>query len=271
MTRAFPLTLETRVGHIMKRDPLLVYPSEPVTSLRRLFRETRERIAIVVDREGRLEGIVYRGDVLAITSSKSNAIVKDLASEPPVVLRENDVVENALRALLRVDEWYAPVLSESRRVAGVFGLENAIQRMLDENKEYLERIPVGDIMSREVVAVGEDEYASNVWRRMIELRYAGLPVVDSKGRLVGIITQYDFLSRGVRISMESGSGPSRGPRIREIMTRSVEYVVLDDPAVAAAEMMVSKGYGRIPVVDSASNKSLVGIVDREDIVRLALK
>ena len=271
MSREFPLTLETPVGKIMKRNPLLVSPQEPVTSLRRLFRETRERIAIVVDREDRLEGIVYRGDVLTVTSTKSNALVRDIASEPRVVVGEDDLVDHALRSLLRVDEWYAPVVDSSRRVTGVLGLENIIVRMLDENKEYLETIPVDRIMSSDVISVREDEYASSVWRKMVELRYAGLPVVDSRGRLVGIVTQYDFLSKGVRISMESGSGPSRGPRIREIMTRSVEFTVIGDPVSRAAVMIAIKGYGRVPVVDSASNKSLEGIVDREDIVRLALE
>ncbi len=270
MVSAFPITLDSKVSSLMNRDPLIVGLDEPATSIRTLMRKSKERISLVVDGKGRLVGIITRGDILTITSTKSEARASDIMSRPPAVLSPDDTVERALRAMLGADEWYAPVVGENSVPRGVLGLEHVIRRMLDENEEYMRGIPVRDIMSSDVVTAGVDERVSKVWHRMVELKYAGLPVVDGKGRLVGIITQYDLLSRGVRLGLESSSGISRDPKIREVMNPSVEFAVPDDNVDKPAELMVSKGYGRIPVVDSPGSRRLIGILDREDIVRLAL-
>ncbi len=267
MVQHFSITLATPVGTICSRNIVVVRPEEPATSVRRYLRATRTRIALVENRNGKLEGVIDRGDLLTISSRKSNARVRDLMREPLVVLDHDDTVEKAVKQLLRVDEWYAPVLKEEK-IYGVFGLEHAIQRMLDEEEEYLEKIKTGEIMSREVETVSPDDYAINVWDKMRSLRYAGLPVVDEKGRLVGIVTQYDLLAKGVVVAMETSGGPARGPRIREIMTPNVEYVTPEAPVTRVARLIVNRGYGRIPVVESRRSRKLVGIVDREDIVRL---
>ncbi|ESQ21881.1 MAG: CBS domain [uncultured Acidilobus sp. CIS] len=46
---------------------------------------------------------------------------------------------------------------------------------------------------------------------MVELRYAGLPVIDGDGRLIGMITQYDLWAKGyTRIHWRASLGPLRG-------------------------------------------------------------
>ncbi len=269
MLPRFPVTRDTLVGEISTRKFALISPEEPATSVRRLMRELRSRVAVVVDRRNRLLGIITRGDILTISSRKSNARAKDLMREPTVVLSYNDKVVDAVKAMLRADEWYAPVVKNDI-VDSLFGLEHAIQRMLDEGEDELEKIPVADIMTREVETVSPDDHVMSVWEKMRELRYAGLPVVDEKGRLIGIVTQHDLLAKGVVIARETTGGPSRGAKIRDLMTSAVEYVTVSDSAAAPAKLMVYRGYGRIPVVESRKTRKLVGIVDREDIVRLLL-
>ena len=269
MLSKFPVTRDTLVGEISTRKIVLVHPEEPATSVRRLMRELRSRVAVVVDRRNRLLGVITRGDILTISSRKSNARAKDLMSEPSVILSYNDKVVDAIKAMLRVDEWYAPVLRDGV-VDSLFGLEHAIQRMLDEGEDDLEKIPVTEIMTRDVETVSPEDHVTSVWEKMRELRYAGLPVVDKRGRLVGIITQHDLLARGVVIARETAGGPSRGAKIRDLMTAAVEYVTLKDTAVEPARLMAYRGYGRIPVVNDRKARKLVGIVDREDIVRLLL-
>lgn len=252
----------------MDHSPLTVSPREPLTRVRALFRNTRARIAYVVDRRSRkLLGRVTRREVLAITSAKSNAIVEAVMSEPPVILSRDDTIADSVTRMLRVDEWYAPVL-EGTRLIGQLGLEHVIGSMLEENRDELAKRIVEDIMTREVTTAGIGEFVVSIWERMKEHGYAGLPVVDGKGRLVGIITQSDLLSEGVKLALESSGGPNRGPRVRELMTTSVVYLYPWSKISEAAEIMVTRGFGRLPVVESEDSKRLVGIVDREDIVKL---
>ncbi len=267
LTHPFELTLNTRVSDIYSPNLLKLSLDEKVTSARKLFRDSRQRIALVVDRYDKLQGVVTRGDILVVTSSKSTALIKDVMSPPLVTTTPDERVSAILPRMLRVDEWYVPVTQNGKAV-GVLGLEHIIQRMLDENKEYLETVRVETIMSKDVVSVEWNDHVNRVWDKMVEYKYAGLPVVDEKGRLVGIITQYDLLARGVRISLESSSGPTRLAKIREVMTSNVVYIYPWDTVEKAATVMVSKGFGRLPVVSDAERRILIGIVDREDIVRI---
>ena len=269
-TGFFQKTLSSPVSLLMDKDPLRVYPDDPLTRVRALFRSTRARIAYVVDpRKGKLLGRITRADILTITSLKSNALVESVMEEPPVVLDQDSRVEDALRAMLRADEWYAPVV-EGGTLRGSLGLENIIQSMLEENPDYLAGREVEEVMTRDVKSVSPDDFVSSIWDLMREYNYAGLPVVDEKGRLVGIVTQYDLLASGVKLALESSGGPHHGPRVREVMTTSVEYLYPWSSVKEAAELIVRRGYGRLPVVESETSRRLAGIVDREDVVRLAL-
>jgi len=260
-------TFSAPVSRVMDRDPPRVQPDEPATRIRRFFRVTGARVVYVVDRSGRLYGQISRSDILSITSAKSNALARHLASDPPITAQPGDRVGSVVERMLRMDEWYAPVV-EGGVLAGRLGLEHVIESMITEDPDTLRDVEVGSIMTGDVVTAGPDDFVYNIWERMRQHSYAGLPVVDEKGRLVGMITQYDLLSEGARIALEASGGPRRGPRVREVMTTSVEYLYPWDSAWKAARLMLDRGYGRIPVVDKEPTRRLVGIVDREDIVRI---
>ncbi len=270
MPARFSRTRTSLVRDLADKSPVTVSPGEPATRVRRVFRETGARIVYVVEpRRGSLLGRITRGDILAISSAKSNALAQHLMEDPPVTLEPEDRVGDAITSMLSVDEWYAPVV-KGGVLHGHLGLEHVAAAMLTEDPDYLRGRKVEEVMTRDVVTAHMDDFVVRIWERMRELRYAGLPVVDSKGKLVGIITQYDLLSEGVRIALESPGGPNRGPRVREVMTASVTYVYPWSSLYEVARLMVDRGYGRIPVVESETTRRLAGIVDREDIVRIML-
>lgn len=255
------------VSHIM-REPLTLDPSEPATRIRRLFRDTLARVAVVADEEGRLLGWIKRHRILVITSTKSEALARDLMEDPPFTLSENNTVGDAFKLMTKYDEWYGIVVGESWRVRGVVGLEDIIRLGLEEERNALASIRIFDHMSKNVVYARPDDSIAKLWRLMQSLGYAGLPVVNDKGRLVGIITQYDLIRKGyTRIELESESGPRPGARVRDAMTYSVVYLYPWNSVAEAAEIMVRRGFGRIPVVDGPRSRILVGVIDREDVAR----
>ncbi len=265
----FPVTRGSPVSKLMDPSPVKVSPGDPATKVRSIFRSTGARVVYVVDRDDRLLGWITRREILYITSSKSTATAQSLMDDPPVILQPNDPVGDAVSKMLRVDEWYAPVL-DSRRLVGNLGLEHVVASMIAEDPDSLASVRLEDLMSKDTVTVGPEDTVSSLWRKMEEYKYSGVPVVDEKGRLVGIVTVYDLLSEAARLAFESSSGPLRGPRVREVMTSPATYLYPWSTALDAAKLMVERGYGRIPVVESERTRRLVGIVDREDIVRLML-
>jgi CBS domain-containing protein len=54
---------------------------------------------------------------------------------------------------------------------------------------------VSEIMTRRVVSVGPDDTILQAVHLMLKHRVSGLPVVDDEGKLVGIVTEGDFLRR----------------------------------------------------------------------------
>jgi acetoin utilization protein AcuB len=63
----------------------------------------------------------------------------------------------------------------------------------------LARLTVGEVMTRAVIVIDPDRPASEAARLMLDHKIGALPVVD-EGRLVGIITESDF----VRAMAEAG-------------------------------------------------------------------
>jgi CBS domain-containing protein len=56
------------------------------------------------------------------------------------------------------------------------------------------------------------------------------------------------------------------PKCREVMTKDPAYCSASDPIVKVAGLMKQQDVGSVPVVESASDKTLVGIVTDRDIV-----
>jgi CBS domain-containing protein len=99
-----------------------------------------------------------------------------------------------------------------------------------------------------------------------------LPVVDNN-RLVGILSDRDILlSVGWlplrdRQAYDHGKGLPIGPkRIKEIMIPNVVSLTPDDSVVKAAEVMVDRKIGAVPLVDA--DQSLTGLVSEIDVLRI---
>jgi CBS domain-containing protein len=103
-----------------------------------------------------------------------------------------------------------------------------------------------DIMTSPVVTVEPDVAVLQAIRIMLQRRMSGLPVIDKEGRLVGIITEGDFLRRAETGTqrrrprwLEFLVGPGRlaqeyarshGRKVSEVMTS--DPITIDDGCAA---------------------------------------
>lgn len=256
------------VKEIMNEKHPFIYEDQLATKARAIIRDLSLRILPVTDPNGKLLGKVSRRDVLAISSSVSPIRVKGIMTPAKHVATLEDDSTQAVKAMLRADAWYAPVVTsdQDHTYRGVIGLENFIAPLIKTNPEKLLK-DASEVMTKKVVTCSPEDEIDSIWHLMREKRFAGLPVVE-KGKLVGMITQKDLLESGVIMpTFEAQKGRFRtSSKVSSTMKRQVTTVDPSAKVIKAANVMVSKDVGRVPVKDKEGK--LVGIIDREDIARI---
>jgi len=138
---------------------------------------------------------------------------------------------------------------------------------------------VGDVMTRRVMCVAPDSSIYEAVRRMLQHKISGLPVVDAKGDLVGIITEGDFLRRAETGTDRKRSrwleflvGPGRLARdyvrshackVEEAMSPDVLTVSEDAELDEVVALMERHHIKRLPVM---RGRNLVGIISRANLL-----
>ena len=134
--------------------------------------------------------------------------VADLMSTALVFVRDTDTLADAQREMLRAGIHHLPVVDEHQNLIGVIsGTDVAGGRHRPRGTER-----IGKFMSRAVVTVTPETSITLASDLMLENVFRSLPVVDSDGHLIGILTETDVL-RGIRaVGPEAGGeGPERRP------------------------------------------------------------
>jgi CBS domain-containing protein len=116
--------------------------------------------------------------------------VADLMTADVISLRASDTVGRAKEEMVLAEIRHIPVVDEANTVIGIVS-NHDLQRAVGRWKEPRR---VLDIMTRRAVTVRGSTPAHQAAALMIEQKLRSLPVVDDAGRLVGIITETDFLS-----------------------------------------------------------------------------
>jgi len=258
-----------RVQEVMDRNYPSIYADELATKARATIRNQGLRVLPVVDERKHFTGLISRGGMMTITSSISPIRAKGIMSTPRFVATMDMDAFHAVREMIRLDEWYVPVVKSSQDYTymGMFGLENFISTFLKKDLAKLST-PLSKIMSAKPITCSPDDEVDDIWHLMQERSFAGLPVVK-KGKLVGMVTQKDLLDSGAILpAFEAGRGRFRTPKIFSVMKTPVISLKPTSTVKEAAELMLERNFGRVPVVDEKG--SLTGMVDREDVVRALL-
>ena len=138
---------------------------------------------------------------------------------------------------------------------------------------------VKEVMATEVVTVGPQAGIKEAARLMVDSGVSGLPVVD-EGRLVGIITESDFLEQEADKSehryhrlLDALIGERRhrslGDTVADAMTPHPITISGDARLSEAAHVMKHRGIKRIPVVDEEGR--IKGIVSRADVLHAFIR
>lgn len=115
---------------------------------------------------------------------------------------------------------------------------------------------VADLMSTALLTVKATESLTEAHCDMELGLVRHLPVVDDRGKLVGMLSDRDLRS-----------GSKRHHNVADLMTRDVITIRPEAPAYEAAQLMLDHRIGSVPVVDE--HGSMVGVVTQTDYLDLA--
>lgn len=141
-----------------------------------------------------------------------------------------------------------------------------------------------DIMTKDVVTLSPSAEIGYAARILLEKGFNGVPVVDEKGKVVGILCQSDLIAQQKKLPVPSVFTlldswiPLRLPgdmekavrriaaiTVKDAMTRNPTTIRPETTLEELAALMVDRNFHTLPVVNEEGE--LVGVVGKEDILK----
>jgi CBS domain-containing protein len=261
------------VAEIMTSDPVTVNVDTQLTKVRSIFRDGGFR-SIPVLSKTHLEGMITRGDMMFLSSTKSNIEARVIMERPKVLATPEMEMEEIAKKLLKSDIVQVPVVesTENMRLVGILSIGDILKKLLN-NGTKSSNSNIETIITKNVVKANYDEHISKVWSLMDDTGFSGLPVLK-KNKIIGMITRKDIIKSGhVRTGLDA---VDRSIKVEKVMVTPPVVVTADTSITEAAGLMVEHDIGRLPVVENpvyikkepnrAREAKLIGIVAREDIL-----
>lgn len=189
---------------------------------------------------------------------------------PGIEIKDEDILE-AMRAIPGYLDITPGDFKEVYRLA----FQHALERLS-------RAVTAAEIMTTDVVTARPDTPVAEVAAAMGRRGVSGVPVVDAGQKVVGVISEKDFLTRmGVQNAknfmslvanclMTKGcmTLPSECVLARDLMNSPAVTVAPDTPVKDIALLLTQKSINRVAVTDPAGR--LLGLVSREDIVKATM-
>lgn len=139
---------------------------------------------------------------------------------------------------------------------------------------------IKEIMIKDVDSVKPQDNAKDALEILFKMHISGLPVIDNRGRLLGMFTEKEVISdilpsyvemvgrfvynenpKAVKLKIQKFSNL----KVKDIMRTKVVTIDEDATLCEAANIMLTQKARRLPVLNKA--KEVVGIVAREDVLK----
>jgi CBS domain-containing protein len=126
--------------------------------------------------------------------------------------------------------------------------------------DFLDLVLVGEMSTRVVVALSADDRVESVLAWLSSdasgTHHQGFPVLDARGRLLGVLTRRDLLNPDV----------SPSTLVRRVIHRPPSVAFENSSLREAADLMVAEDVGRLPVVARDDPTKVVGMLTRSDLL-----
>lgn len=128
-------------------------------------------------------------------------LVRDLMTQDVVALQADDTLATLRDLMYERRIRHMPVVDGEGRLIGLVSQRDLLRNALIEQirvpdaveQAVLERLEVRDLMTTEIESVGPDDDVRVAAQILLDYKYGCVPVVASGRKLVGMLTESDFV------------------------------------------------------------------------------
>jgi CBS domain-containing protein len=271
----------------MAREVYTVAPSDTLEKARALMLNHMVSRLVVVDSEKRPVGVITATDIANALSTKfssrplASIMVSEVMKENPITITQRKTVKAAAALMLKHGVGSLPVVNSEGRLVGLITRTSLLKAFRDKFRGVA---TVGSMM-RTSYAKAQKNHGLLYVLRMIEMDAAGKVLVFDGNKLVGVIAKSDilFLGRGLRAGRPERGGSMKVGRIRtlyggplaprhpltiavaeDIMTPRPVTVTPDTDAAEAADLMLNRRIGALPVVNE--KEEVLGVFTKLEVL-----
>lgn len=144
-------------------------------------------------------------------------------------------------------------------------------------------LKASDVMHTEFKSVAPSTTVEALGRLFIDQNLTGAPVIDADGKLIGMVTEYDLISRSKRLhiptvvrifdafitlegtkSLDDEIRKMAATTVTDICSTEVVVIRENTPLDEIATIMAERNIHILPVV---RDEKVIGLVNRHDIVK----
>lgn len=211
--------------------------------------------------------------------------VSEVMTRGVIALKQDMKIGQAWHLMLEKAVKAAPVVDEGNKVVGILTDEDLLERAgvqqrlsvsirmdreeISQDLKLLDGSPmlVKEVMTRPVVTVAETDTLGNATARMVKMKLKRLPVVDSRGRLAGMLSRLDILRQVAEssIAIEAHKLPEGTvTSVKDVMTSTIPMVNQDDDLARIIDQFARFETHRLIVVDHLGKA--IGLISDSDVV-----
>ncbi|TSC95864.1 MAG: hypothetical protein Athens101410_310 [Parcubacteria group bacterium Athens1014_10] len=145
---------------------------------------------------------------------------------------------------------------------------------------------VKDIMTKKVISVAPEVKIGEIAKLLFDNNLTGMPVINKKNEVIGIVTESDLISRDTKIHIPSyiqflkkldcaieEKNDKMKKQCEKIINLTAKDIMTKNPICVESEALIEKlaeifTQKRINPIPVVKNNKLAGIVSRADLIKL---
>lgn len=199
----YSATRNEPVQTIMTPNPIVAYIDEKFPMVLEKMVVHGVGVLPIITRDNKVYGIITEKDILDYLSAASfvGVRVSNVMSSPVITISEDDSLKKAMETMVKYGFRRLPVVINNivhgiltaMDIIRFFGQHEAFKYTVSGNIEEVLKVPVSELMVRNVVTVSPDSDVGEVARIMSEKGIGSVLVVSENYELIGIVSERDIL------------------------------------------------------------------------------